>query len=98
MIVTSAQQDNERYLELLGQGKSLTENTDKLPEIRIAIVGDHATQQLTQVLKAAVARRGFFPRVYESDYSTAAHETFDRQSGLHGFKPEFVYFSIAVQK
>lgn len=89
---------NDRYLQMARAGRALRENSEGRPEIRIAILADHAPQQLSQVLKAAVAEQGFFPAVYEADYATAAPEAYDAGSGLHRFQADFVYVSLAMQK
>jgi HAD superfamily phosphatase (TIGR01681 family) len=89
---------NRGYLQMLKHGRELTENAAQLPEVRVALLADHATQQMTLVLKSAITDRGFFPLIYEADYGTAATEAYDRASRLYDTRPEIVYLSLAVQK
>ena len=86
------------YLQQIKHGRNLQENDARLPAVQVALLADHATQQLTLVLKSAIADRGFFPTVYQADYDTAALEAYDRSSGLYAARPEVVFLSLAVQK
>ncbi|MBV8059944.1 MAG: HAD family hydrolase [Alphaproteobacteria bacterium] len=92
------QTDNARYLHLVKKGRALNANEHNLPPLKVALLADHATQQMTHVLKATIAEAGFYPDIYEADYGTAAFEIYDRQSALYGFAPDFVVISFAVQK
>ncbi len=94
--MTSA--DNSHYLQMLKTGRCLQTNEANLPELRVAFLADHAAQQMTLILKAAIKEAGFFPEIYEADYGAAAFEAFDRTSLLYQFKPDFVILSFAVQK
>ena len=87
-----------QYMAMVRQGRACTTNDNGLPEMRLAILADHASQQMTLVLKAALVELGFFPAVYEAEYATAAFEAFDPGSGLYAFKPEAVLLTMAVQK
>jgi FkbH-like protein len=87
-----------QYMTMLREGRTCAINEDGRPEMRLAVMADHATQQLTLILKAAINEQGFFPAVYEAEYATAALEVYDDASALFAFKPEAVIFSIAVQK
>jgi FkbH-like protein len=83
---------------MLKKGRSIGDNEGKIPVIKIALLADHATQQISLVLKSAAVEAGFFPEIYEADYGTAAFEAYDRESGLRQFEPDFVIVSFAVQK
>jgi FkbH-like protein len=89
---------NQKYLQMLRAGRGLGSDSDGRPVVRVAILADHSTQQMTVVLKAALMELGFQALVLEADFSTAAQEVFDRQSGLYAFKPDYAFFSLAVQK
>lgn len=89
--------ENRIYLQMLKAGRELGANTGRLPELRLALLADHATQQFTFVLKAAIAARGYFPLVYEAPYGTAATEAYDPNSRLYQSRPEVVLLSLAVQ-
>ena len=83
---------------MLQIGQTLPGNADSLPEVRIALLADHAPQQLTKVLACAVLEQGLFPLLYAADYGTAAFHAVDSASEAHTFRPEFVVYSTAVQK
>src|SRR6516165_4063387 len=88
----------ELYRSMLQIGQTLPGNADSLPEVRIALLADHAPQQLTKVLACAVLEQGLFPLLYAADYGTAAFHAVDSASEAHTFRPEFVVYSTAVQK
>jgi FkbH-like protein len=92
------QNSSSEYMALLKIGRGITENSNGLSEIRFAVLADHASQQLSFVLKATLLEQGFFPNVYEGDYSTAALDAYNKNSELYAFKPEYILFSLAVQK
>ena len=94
----SRSSESSVYLRMLKRGRELRENQAHLPELRMALLADHATQQLTFVLKAAIAAYGYFPFVYEAEYGTAAAEAYDADSGMYKARPEVVFLSSAVQK
>jgi FkbH-like protein len=88
----------ELYRSMLQIGQSLPNNADGLPEVRIALLADHAPQQLAKVLSCAVLEQGLFPLLCVADYGTAAFQAFDPASETHTFRPEFVVYSTAMQK
>ncbi|MFT4174137.1 MAG: HAD-IIIC family phosphatase [Rhodocyclaceae bacterium] len=90
--------NNTGYLAMLRAGRDITRNAGGQPALRLALLADHAPQQLATVLKAAVLEQGFFPELYVADYGTAALDAFDGESALHAWRPEVALYSIAVQK
>ncbi|HLJ62655.1 MAG TPA: HAD-IIIC family phosphatase, partial [Stellaceae bacterium] len=82
----------------LKAGRGLDRNDQARPELRVSLLADHATQQLALVLKAAIDEVGFFPLVHEAEYATQAQEIYDTDSALHRHKPDFVIYSLALQK
>lgn len=88
----------QQYFKMQRIGSRLTGPIENQQTVRIAVVSDHAPQQFTLVLKAAISEFGVFPEVYEADYGTAALEAFDLNSQLHAFAPDAVIYSICVQK
>lgn len=85
------------YLRLLKLGTESLENTQALPELRLAVLGNHATQQYTKVLAATFLEQGYFAKIYEGEFNTIPFEVLDEHSGLHTFQPEIVYLSLCVQ-
>ena len=94
----SQSSDIKKYLAMKGSDENLIARNKGLPKIRLGIISDHATQQITKVLKSALYEKGFNADIYESDYGTASIDTLDSSSDLHKFSPEFVIYSICVQK
>jgi FkbH-like protein len=86
------------YLSMLQSAQSLGENKDALPEIRVALLADHAPQQYAKVFSAAMTENKLFPRLYVAEYGTASVEVFDPASELYEFSPEIAIWSMAVQK
>ncbi|MFC1730982.1 HAD-IIIC family phosphatase [candidate division KSB1 bacterium] len=85
------------YIKMQKFGDSLAENSDNLPEIRVAVLGDFATQQLVKILKASLHKKGYFPRVYEADFNAIQTEIFSPDSHLYSFQPDYVYIAVSMQ-
>lgn len=88
----------KKYMAMLRHGREQVENVSSLAEVRLAVLADHAPQQLTVLLKSAIKTTGLFPVIYEADYATAAFEVYDDASDLFAFAPEWALLSISVQK
>jgi FkbH-like protein len=85
------------YLRLVKEARIV--DTLKLDKtIRLAIVADFATQQLTPLLKVLFARRGFRLEVYEAGYDTIDLEILNPASSLYAFEPQFVAILMCAQK
>jgi FkbH-like protein len=65
--------------------------------IRLAVLGDAATQHYCQTLGAILKLRGWWPEIYEAEYDTLHQEILNPESGLHAHKSEFVIFFNCVQ-
>ena len=89
--------DSSLYFSMLKDGKAITKNEGKLPEVRVAILANYATQQFVHVLKAALSELGFFPHVFAAEYDTAALEVYNPDSSLFAFEPDFVFLGAALQ-
>ncbi len=66
-------------------------------KVRIAVLGDCATQNFTQTLASVLKLRGCWPHVYEAGFRQVSQEILDPQSGLHAHRPSFVVLFHAVQ-
>ena len=85
------------YLQLIKEARALgTFQASKV--IRLAIVADFATQQLTPLLGVLCARRGFKLEVYEAGYDTIDLEILNPSSELYAFAPQFVAILTAAHK
>ena len=67
-------------------------------EVRIAILGDHATQFIKEALIGYGAISKLNYNVYEADYSQIDQEILDADSELYNFKPEIVIVTNSVYK
>ncbi len=82
--------------ELLKRGKAI-KREDCEKTIRLAVLGDCATQHYTECLVAALKCRGLWPEVYQAEYDAIRKELLDDASGMHAFVPEVVVFFNCVQ-
>ena len=82
--------------ELLKRGRSIARE-DCGKTIRLAVLGDCATQHYAECLSAALRCRGFWPELYQAEYDSIRKELFDAASGMHAFQPEVVVFFNCVQ-
>ncbi len=86
------------YRSMLQVGEGLVDNEHARPELRLALLCDHAPQQFAKLVAAAVAETGFFPRIFTGDYGTTSLLAFDAGSELYAFRPQAAVYSTAVQK
>lgn len=59
-------------------------------EVKIAIIGNYATQFISKSLKNAFKRRNIVLKLYNAEFNTVDFEIIDEQSGMYQFDPEFV--------
>ena len=83
-----------RDLRLLQKKNSDT----NLPTIKVAIVGDSATQFLAIALKGCAIEKGYALDLYEADYAQIELQMLNPQSELHLFAPEFIIVFHSSQK
>jgi FkbH-like protein len=60
--------------------------------IRVAVLGDAATQHYAEALSSNLKMRGWWPEIYEAEYDSIVQETLDPGSGLFRHEPQFVVF------
>jgi FkbH-like protein len=70
--------------------KNLKKDFSDLKKIKVAVLGDTATQFLIQALKATGFDRGFDLQLWEADFNQIERQVFDAGSELYEFKPEIV--------
>lgn len=66
-------------------------------EVRVAILGDAATQHYNHALASALRLRGWWPEIYEAEFDTIRQEILNPVSGLYRANPEFVVLFMATQ-
>jgi FkbH-like protein len=70
--------------------KNIKKDFSKLNTIKIAVLGDTATQFLTIALRGLGFDYGYNFDIWEADYNQIERQVFDLNSDLHVFKPDFV--------
>lgn len=68
------------------------------PAVRLAILGDSATQQLAVALKGEGVRRCIDMQVYDADYDQMDALTIDPQSALYAFSPDYILIFPCSEK
>ncbi|MSP56570.1 MAG: HAD-IIIC family phosphatase [Myxococcales bacterium] len=65
--------------------------------VRIAVLGDCATQQFATMIRILAHHAGVRAEVYDAGFDTVENEVFDAASGLYTFQPEVVILLNTVQ-
>jgi FkbH-like protein len=67
-------------------------------KIRIAVLGDSATQLICTAIKGMAKLEGFEIELYEAEYDQLKQEIIDTDSALYQFEPEFILLFHSTQK
>ena len=78
--------------------KNLKKDYSSLKVIKVAILGDTATQFLQQALRGAGYDYGFNLQIWEADFNQIESQVFDPASELYEFKPEIVIVFQSAHK
>ncbi len=70
--------------------KNLKNDFSSLKTIKVAVLGDTATQFLIQALRGAGFDHGFDLQIWEADFNQVERQVFDPASELYEFNPEIV--------
>jgi FkbH-like protein len=70
--------------------KNLKKDFTGLASLKVALLGDSATQLLVQALKGAAYNEGFNLQVWEADFNQVERQVFDEGSELYEFTPDIV--------
>ncbi len=70
--------------------KNLKKDFSGLQTVRVALLGDTATQFLNQSLRGTGFDRGFDLIIWEADFNQVERQVFDVSSELYAFRPELV--------
>jgi len=70
--------------------KNLKKDFSNLKMLKIAVLGDTATQFLIQALRGLGYDNGFNLEIWEADFNQIERQVFDLSSELYEFKPEIV--------
>ncbi len=83
--------------ETLTTGSESPDDLEQLPPVRIALLGDCATQQFVPLLKSLLRRAGWRAEIYEADFSAIELTVYDSGSSLYQFNPEFIVLLNCTQ-
>lgn len=86
---------NLDYFHLLKEAKRVTASGHK--PVRLAVLGDCATQHLVPLLRALFSRHGLAADIYEAPFDAADVEARNPHSGLYQHQPEIVVVLSTVQ-
>jgi FkbH-like protein len=78
--------------------KNLKKDFTNLKPVKIAVLGDTATQFLIQALRGAGYEKGFNLQIWEADFNQVERQVFDPSSELYEFKPEIVLIFQSTHK
>lgn len=88
--------DLDEYMRLVHLAETSPGSSSPVPEVRVAVLGDHATQRLCKLIKACLIERGYRPLLYEGSFDAISLETL--APALKEFQPEFIYIATCVQR
>jgi FkbH-like protein len=78
--------------------KNLKKDFSNCTKIKIAVLGDTATQFLIQALRGTGFEQGFDLQVWEADFNQIERQVFDPTSELYEFNPEIVVVFHSAHK
>ncbi len=70
--------------------KNIKKDFSKFKTIKVAVLGDTATQFLTQALKGLGYEHGLDLDIWEADFNQIERQVYDTSSELYDFRPEYV--------
>ena len=73
------------------------ENTN-LPEVKVALLGDTATQFLAMAIKGVGAERGYNITLFEAEYNQVERQVLDPTSDLHQFAAKYTVVFQSTHK
>lgn len=83
------------FQELKKLGK---QDMSSIPEIRLALLGNCATQLLATAVRGAGVEAGLNLRIFDSDYNQILTQTMDPDSELYESKPQYVLLQVCAEK
>ena len=78
--------------------KNLKKDFTSLKKIKLAVLGDTATQFLTQALRGEGYDKGFDLQIWEADFNQIERQVFDPSSELYEFAPQIVLIFQSAHK
>lgn len=71
---------------------------DRAADIKLAVLGDTATQLLCTALRGYAFDRGYNFNIYEAEFDQVFSEILDENSGLYKFSPDYVLIYMSSEK
>ena len=78
--------------------KNFKFNFSLLPKIKIAILGDTATQLLVQAIRGVGYEYQFDLEIWEADFNQVERQVFDDTSELYEYKPDIIIIFHSTHK
>jgi FkbH-like protein len=78
--------------------KNLKKDLRILPTIKVALLGDNATQFLAIAIKGIGVERGYNIELFEADYNQVERQFLDPSSELYSFDADYVVVSQSTHK
>jgi len=78
--------------------KNLKQDHSTLPSIKVALVGDTATQLLATAIRGMGVERGYYIDLYESEYNQVEQQMLIPTSDLYQFDAEFIVVFQSTHK
>lgn len=85
-------------IDFLSLKKNLTKDFSQLKVINVAVLGDSATQFLTQSIQGYGYEVNLNFKIYEADYNQIELQVFDRLSDLYSYQPEYIIIQKSALK
>ena len=76
----------------------LKQDNTALPSVKVALLGDTATQLLATALRGTGVMRGLNIDLYEAEYNQVEHKLMDPDSELYAFGAEYVVLFQSTHK
>lgn len=78
--------------------KNLKKDFTGFTQVKIALLGDSATQLLSQAIRGMGYNEGFDLKIWEADFNQIERQVFDEGSELYEYKPEIVIIFHSTHK
>ena len=78
--------------------RNLKKDSTSLPKIKIALLGDNATQFLAIALQGVGIERGYNIELFEADFNQVERQLLDPTSELYSFNADYVVVSQSTHK
>lgn len=76
----------------------LKQDITTLPEVKVALLGDTATQFLATAIKGVGVERGYNINLFEAEYNQVERQVLDPTSDLHAFEAKYTVVFQSTHK